>query len=315
MMTFNNQNETRVQWVIANFKPKMSRELWRQVGDFTRSAVTDFRPNHGTEADLTMSAVARLTAWSVETAALDLDRTSVFNGHNIEQYIATGCKHLSKYAAGTLRLSLMRVAEELGVVERGRVAPRRNPRPSPRAPYSASELAGFRAMSATRSNELQRRNWSAFVTLAAGCGLSAFEILHARVDDIRSHSGGLTVSVNNREVTCAASFEDDLRHLVEAATGDEYFWQSSSGWRPDNRIGISYPGLEIGRYARTEKAPTAGRLRATWIVGQLNKGVHLTTLTAAMGITSLRPLEAYLPFLTPQDPANAAAALRSEVAA
>lgn len=314
-LIFNNHDASAIARVIENFTPKMSRELWRHVGDFTRQAVTDFAPVHGREAQLIMSAVARLVAWSVEHGALELDRAGIFNGYNIEQYISDSDNPLSSYGAENARRQLMRVSESLGTVELSRVRSRPNKRPAVMSPYTGPELARFRAMSATRSNTTRRHNWAVFVALTAGCGLSTNELLQVRRANVHDTGTGVSVHVAGRIVTCTARFEDDLRTVVASDIGGEYLWTGDDLKRPNPPQGGSTVSYRMRKYARPEVAPIAGRMRATWIVNHLNNGIHLNVLTQALGVTSLRPLEGYLPYLTSRTPEQAATSLRSEVVA
>lgn len=304
----------RIRETIETYTPKMSRKLWGEVADFTRSAVTDFTPNHPREAQLLLGAVARLVAWSVDTACHDLDRTQIFHGGNIEAYIRHGNPTGTKYSTNTTRLQLMRVARELGTIDPNRIASRRVRRPSILEPYSRREIASFRAAAESRSTELRRHTWTALLTFAAGCGLSTQEVLELRYSDITTTPEGVRVDIagpNPHWTVCAHDWEDKLDRVLTVPT--------EAGWVVAPTIDRTGPAARhqltslIRAAAKHGSVPSAGRLRATWIVDRLNAGTNVVALMHSLGLTSLRPLEQYLPFATEPSFDEVAAQFRGEV--
>lgn len=308
-VVFNNQKDEAVQRVIATFTPKMSRQLWRAIGDFTRSAVTDFAPLHQREAEFVMSAVARLVAWSRETGGMKLQRETIFGGNNIEAYIKRGLENQSRYSTEHARRYLMRVSRELNVVEMDLVKSRPAQKPTMQQPYTDAEMGRFRAMGTYRSTELRKYRWTVFLALAAGCALSAYEISQVRRSDVTDSPDGVTVHVAGREVTCSADFEDDLRRCLHYAEDEYFFPYHRTNPHNKSRTIFTY----ILQMAGTEPAPNPGRLRATWIVGQLNRNTPVKTILAALGVTTLRPLEGYIRYLAEADADTARAQLRGAV--
>lgn len=309
---FNNHTDAAIKATIANFTPKMSRKLWHTTGPFTRSAVTDFAPMHEREAQLAMSATARLVAWSHETGGLKLDRDVIFSGNNIESYIAHGIENHSKYAATTVRGQLMRVARELGIVDMGLVPSRRTNRPRVQQPYSSPEMARFRAMANYQTTELRRYRWSLYLVLSAGCGLTAPEILSVKRHDVRVTDSGIVVRVNDRETVCHAAYENDLAALLESRfCGKHLFPLPLESKRSDPTTVID----AIRKMGGSEPTPDSRRMRATWIVWQLNNGTPVPTILNALALTRLRTLEGYLPYVSRADEATAHTQLRGEVVA
>lgn len=306
---FNDHTEDAIQHLIATFTPKMSRQLWRAIGDFTRSAVTDFAPLHQREAEFVMSAVARLVAWSRETGGMKLQRQTIFGGNNIEAYIKRGLENYSPYSAAHTRRYLMRFAHELNVVDMDLVKSRPARKPATQQPYTDAEMGRFRAMGTYRSTELRKYRWTVYLSLAAGCALSAQEISQLRRSDVTDSPSGVTVGVSDREVTCSAEFEDDLRLCLHYADDDYFFPSQRTNPRDGNHAILTY----ILRMAGTEQAPNPGRLRATWIVGQLNRNTPVKTIMAALGVTTLRPLEGYIRYVAEADADTARAQLRGAV--
>ena len=311
---YNNQllSDAVIQ-TIVRFTPKMSRQAWNGTAEFTRSAVTDFAPHHEREAQLILTAVARLTAWSVDVACLPLERTAIFHGGNVEAYIARGIPAGSKYTTATSRRLLMRVARELGAVDMGRVTSRPANRPRMMEPYSAKEIASFRSMAQNRSTEHRRHNWNTYLCLAGGCGLSTLEIPLIRRADIFATERWVSVHVAGREVICSGLFENALRRAYASAHGGDYVFAIETTLdRRDHRNSVNH---FLRSAANGEPVPSAGRLRATWIVNHLNAGTNVVAMMRALGITSMRPLEQYLPFVEPPQTEVVATQLRGEVAA
>lgn len=311
--TVGNNSHLSVAAAIRNYTPKMTTELWNNTADFTRAAATDSAPRHEREARLNLAIISRLVAWSHQTAAHDLNRATIFSGSNIEQYIRRGLPAgTAPYSAANTRRQLMRIAERFGTVERHRVASRPAKRPPIHQPYTAAEIAAFRAMGTNRSTPLRRHNWTVFLALGAGCALSVNEMLGVKRSDVQSCIDAVRVHLEDRTVPCSADFERDLVELSSASFGYDYLYviDSVDSGRDHRQV-----REHLRAAAGIEEVPNAGRLRATWIVAQLNKGVSVLTLTRALGVESLRPLEMYLPYMTPEDDAVAVAALRREVAA
>lgn len=308
---FNDHQDDAIQRIITNFTPKMSRQLWRAIGDFTRSAVTDFAPAHEREAELVMSAVARLVAWSRESGGMKLQRNTVFSGNNIEAYIKHGLDGYSPYAAANARRYLMRVARELNIVEMHLVKSRPARKPNMQQPYTEAEMRRFRAMGGYRSTELRQHRWTVYLALAAGCALSASEIEQVRRRDVTDTTDGLTVQVAGREVTCSVEYEDDLRGCLNYAVDDEHLFPYPRTGRTGNQRQMVFK--YIVKMAGAEAPPVPGRLRATWIVDQLKRNTPLRTLMTALGVTSLRPLEGYIRYLPEADADTARAQLRGAV--
>lgn len=308
---FNNQSDDVVLTTITNYTPKMARQLWRETGSFTRDAIADFAPQHEREAQLMLTAVARLVGWSYDTAAHELDREVIFSGANIEAYIAQAMGATGQYSRATVRRRLMRVAEELGTVDRRRISSRPGHRPEPHKPYSSRELAALRAMGHSRSTQRRRHNWTVFMCLAGGMALSAAEIGSVKREDLSDSAAGVRFTSPNRDVTCTLAFEDDLRDALNSTLGADYLFAVDAERRPDG----SYVGAAIQAAAGLEPAPLASRLRATWIVNQLNSNVHTATVIHALGIASLRPLETYMRYVARPDATAGSAQLRKAVSA
>ena len=87
----NRQNRESVNDRIKNFTPMMPKRLWNDaVAEFTRSAVTDFAPNTPAEARNCMTDVARLASWTNDVTCQPLERRIVFDGRQIDAFIARG---------------------------------------------------------------------------------------------------------------------------------------------------------------------------------------------------------------------------------
>lgn len=294
----NTQINDDVALTIRNYSPMLPKRLWNDVADFTRSAVTDFGPSSRPEASAAMGSVARLAIWTVDVACLPLERRIVFDGRQIDSFMARGDIGANATTKRTRRLVLLRIAGELAAFDPVRRDAGKKPKTPPFAPYSAAQLVRFRSQGATRSTALRCHNWMVLLALGAGCALTTSEIIDLAVDDVLLGADSVSVNVRGdraRVVTCLAAWEGAIRELLVSPFAKESLFARDI--RPT--VPAHYVGRFMARAAKGAEQFTVERLRSTWIVGHLQAGiVPPVSLMRAVGVTSFSTFERLVPFVS-----------------
>ena len=282
----NSQNSHAVNERIKNFIPMMPKRLWNDaVAEFTRSAVTDFAPNTEAEARSCLSAVARLASWTSEVTCNALERRIVFDGRQIDGFIARGLPGLYPSTARMMRLRLLRIAAELETYDPMRRNAGRKAHFPPYAPYGSAEILRFRSQGATRSTALRRHNWMTLLALGAGCGLSVTEVIDLRIDDVHAGADALRVCVRGdrpRTVVCLAAWESDLHQLLASPLLEAHLFVKD--FRPNDPS--HFVTVFLKNASKGAEKFKVERLRSTWLVEHLAGGTEPFALMAAAGVKS-----------------------------
>lgn len=104
-------SEAGVTYRIDTYAPNISDRYWEIIGDFVRQAVVEAQSSTPYRAAALMSIVAKHTLWCWQTAGLPLERETIFNRVVIEEYVAGGCRNVTRSTRGNFRSQLLRVAE------------------------------------------------------------------------------------------------------------------------------------------------------------------------------------------------------------
>ena len=148
-----------------------------------------------------------------------------------------------------------------------------------------------------QSTEFRRRTLGAIMSLGAGAGLSAHEMLTVRPEHLEPTCAALLVHVGGprkRTVPLVAEWEDLLFDAVDLAEEGQYFFLPRTSRQAKNAL-WNFLRHCNGHGIR----PNPQRLRSTWLVTQLNGGTPLSTLMWAAGLKEMSSLNRYLRFLEP----------------
>jgi len=307
-----NHSSEEIADTIQNYKPMLPKRLWNgDVENFTRSAVTDFAPTSKREASAAMSAVARLAIWSVHVACQPLERDVVFDGRQVDAFIARGSSGVNDEGTRSLRLRLLRIAAELVVFDPSRRDGRKQPKARPFAPYTTKEIVRFRSQGNTRSTPLRRHNWMTLLTLGAGCALSTSEIVGLRTDDVLLNDDAVRIAVRGdraRTVICLAEWEGDIRLLVSSPLVSTYLFVKTE--RP--RTPPMYVTRFLDTAAKGGEKFTVERLRSTWMVGHLSAGTPAVPLVRMAGVKSFSTFERLFRYVAEPTPNDLTAVFRRQ---
>ena len=161
------------------------------------------------------------------------------------------------------------------------------------APYTEDEVAELRSW-ARMSTGARRKSALALVALGVGAGLSASEVTAVRKSDIDKQGNEIVVNVHGsraRSVRVEGTCAEDLAIALRAIQPND--WVFCSGRTAAGK------NLVTNFVARTQTdgiSPNSQRMRATWIVGHLNRGTAVVELMRAAGVASLEAVTRYVQF-------------------
>ena len=288
--------------------PKVAAPYWNEIGDFSLAAVEEAGPAIPYRQGELLRAATGLTLWAWQTSGLPLERDVIFRRHTIERFVAEGLAHYTNSGRTTRRSQLLRMAEFL--LGPKVMPPRMRPigLPEALAPYTHEQLASFRSLAATQSPRHRLVNAEVLLSLGFGAGLAAREITNLRVGDIRVDNEGVLVDVTGdrpRTVPLLAEWEPAIIELVQRARPVDWAFLPGRTKAYKNVVTnfVYWSGTE-------EETPQTPRMRSTWVVHQLSRGVHVVPLLQAAGVKSLEAIARYVKYVPGIDPDQARAILR-----
>jgi integrase len=276
------------------YTPTIDIDTWAATRSLVTAAVAKCKGKTAYVADDLMQATTRLAARVHEQPELELSRRVVFAPATIERFIAEGLLHYAPASRGNRRSMLLRMSEALlgDSALRVRLAPM--PASTASAPYTKEEIAELRAW-VRLSTGPRRKNAMALVALGFGAGLSASEILGVTRRDIVAEGTKALVTVRGarpRTVLMERAWSDKLlRAVAKLEPGD---WVFGNGRTTSGKNLVTN---FIAKTATAGLAPNTQRMRATWIVGQLQAGVGAVPLMRSAGVASLEAITRYVQFV------------------
>ena len=298
---------------IERFRPDMPEEVWAAIADSVRAWVAECETHGMPETRRLLGIVAQHVRWCWETAGLPLDKGVVFRHQVVAEFIENGLPNAKPATRGSYRSTLMNAADILLEGAQVIYRPPKLPASDPACPYTASEITLLRYWAAGQRTELLRVNATLLLALTLGGGLSNNELMRAQAGQVTVDDDGVLIQVTGdrpRVVPVLSEWEETVAAIAQAA------------WRPDlylfrpTRQSIT-PNAVYNFIHRSNNKPfqiSVQRLRATWLVTHLSSDTPVRALLAASGITYLKGLDRYLPFVPEADVAASRAALRRRAA-
>lgn len=286
--------------IFDSYQPAISKESWSACRDFVIETIQSRYGHDRSEQDIkkALSLLTGFADWALNAAVGYIDAT-VLTPEYIDAYRTFRGGEVDTAFAERERKTLYALAGE-------RVA--REARPTSTTsrgaqPYSRAEQDEIVRWTERQSTDARRRTCRAMAALGLGCGVSPKEMLHARRRDIITLADGMPgLAVDGREVPVTIEWSDALRSLVDGDP-DEY---------------LVAPGCLVRRAdlmktisaRHGQPAPTAQRMRATWLLAHVDGGTPLNTLIEAAGLGSEDFLRRLLPYAERPTGAARLAALR-----
>lgn len=302
--------EGAVSTRILKYRPSnVDSDTWQRVGPSVLALVAAVLPASEDAAARYLNVSAKLAVWCDQQGgepdpAQWLERTS------IDRFCVEGCRDLSPRTAINYRSILHQLRESVEWDGRSEPRPVRivGARSNPKAPYTHTEMAAIRSWLCGLPTPQQRHDAASLVSLGAGCGLAADEILQVYPRNVRLLDSGMVVvdvpGSRSRLVVCRRSWEGSLADTQGAVSESRYIFRP--GRESASKNGISHWLDKLPHHPSVGRVSTA-RLRTTWLVELLNERLPLAVIVQAAGLTTLQSLSPYLRYL---DATSADAAAR-----
>jgi len=295
----------RIAWLDAYTPAVVEPGVWALIGGFVREQVVRLDVDDETIKRLAR-VLARLTAWAFR-AGFPLDIEQVLDPATVESFVSAVASGESTMTVAVWRSDLRRLGPALTTTAPWERAPVPLTPQSGATPYTHREVClirgGVAAAAPTRRAHLAR----VAVTLGLGVGLDGRWVGNVRGSDVVEVVDGLAVAVpapHSRLVAVRTDFAEDLAALAADAGSDPLVGAGVG----KNRVTQALAATEIdqGRIVIATR-----RLRATWLLALINRGVHLGVIVEAAGLGSPDALAAVLRHADPVDPEDAAKQVRS----
>lgn len=246
---------------------------------FARRVVAAAAPGCVMRARSLLWVCSRLAAWGAKVG-LEASPAVLLHRSVIERFVQVGLAGRGDALRRTARTNLRFVASRCGVAVEPRPAPLRRTRA--KAPYSPGEVDAWFALAAAQPTESRRHRLTGLLCLGLGAGLERAELRGVTGRHVVARSGGVVVAVVGHHPRCVpvlARYHDRL--LTAAAfAGDGFVCGGTSATRKNvtsNLVDRLAGGVDLGRL-------DVGRLRATWLVGHLDR-LGIAALFTAAGVT------------------------------
>ncbi|TFB76736.1 site-specific integrase [Cryobacterium glaciale] len=286
--------------VIIRYRPQLSDLQWDAVREFTIVTAINMKPRTFETVRRMMTMTGRFNAWVWASTGTTLTVERVYTQNNVYRYLQECLpKHSETHRWGVAR-QLGTIAE---VLAENTVTRLPTPHAHRRRPFTIAEVASMHSWAASLTTDLKRQNAQALLGLAGGAGLRANEIIDLRLGDIDIVDGRLFVTVpgmNSRRVPVRHPWNRTLlRSLAGRTDSSEYVFRAYrfEEYRP--RAIQTFLTDHPGRVRAT-----LTRLRATWIVAQIDNGLPLPVLMALAGFSTTGSLDKHLVHAQPLDVAN-----------
>lgn len=283
--------------VIDGYEPAgLDANIWAGVADEVRSWVRAAAPSHRRRALQLLYAAAHLAAWC-RSQAIAVGASTSLRHSTIERFClaAERDKRLSSTSRSTIRSRLRCIAAANAVPGNPPPSPP-IPRQSVRPPYSPGEVEAYFALARAQSSRTRRQRLLVLLCGALGGGLGTEDFRQLRGEDVAQlPDGTVTIEVRGRRprrVIVLDCYASELLTLAEESGAELML-----GGKADRRsvttgiLSRIEGGLDLPRL-------DPARLRSTWVVEHLERGVRLDVLMAAAGMqspTTLADLVKHLP--------------------
>ncbi|OIK23386.1 hypothetical protein [Streptomyces malaysiense] len=284
-----------------------------RIGADCRRAVTRARPATPKQARDWLGALAHAAAHA-DACGRPTKAEQLLTPEAIEWYLATGCLHLDQSSRSNRRCRLNHLRRALLGPDLITGRPAAYSGSDPSRPYTRSEQAQLYASARSQPTDELRYGLLTLLALGLGCGLDSPEVIPLRTHDVReAPNGAVGVAVRGpraRVVLCRTAWAAVLTEATAWASRPgqaRYLFRPASHARGTNTV--------TNFLARTKKPPGSpslviGRTRATWLVDAIEARMHLPTLMAAAGLTTLRSIDRVLPHVRNLTPDQASAVLK-----
>lgn len=278
------------------YRPQMPSRDWDAIAPYVHDVVARAEPIVTYSARELYPAVTRLAHFTCSEYA-PLTDAAVFDPYMVNRFITHHLAGYNRASRNTIRARLRRVSEALlGDDAVGKF--KALGKAEAVTPYTVAEQASLEGWSRAQTSEERRTSAAALLSLGFGAGLTGAEIIRQRLEDIVSTASAVEIHVcgsTPRVIPVLEAWSTGIR--------DRFNYMHGGGWafRADQRGGnINLITDFVSRTAAPVEIQTR-RMRATWLVEQLEAGTPLKTLLRISGLQSAEALDRVLPFVREKD--------------
>ncbi|QYF74360.1 tyrosine-type recombinase/integrase [Cryobacterium sp. PAMC25264] len=284
--------------VIVRYRPLLSTLQWNAVREFTIITAVRMQPRTFETVRRLMTMSARFNVWVWAATGTELTIERVYTHNNVYLFLQERlAKHSEIHRWGVVR-QLGAITDALGTASIKRLpSPKRNPR---RRPFTLAEVAALHSWAASLTTNFKRQNALAILGLAGGAGLRSDEVIETRIRDIEIIEGRVFVHVPGiraRTVPVRTPWNRTLLRSLDGRTEtDEFVFR---GWRLDEYRPRAIQTFLTEHPSRIRA--TVSRLRASWVITQIDNGLPLPVLMKIAGFTATASLDKHLVHAQPLD--------------
>lgn len=272
--------------VFETYTPHIPTDIWNELKPFVVETVRAHYSDGRTRDDV-HHGLMTLTGFAdwVYTLGLGALGADILRGDVIDAYTTYRKTEVAGFLAERER-------KRLRIIAGLRSGPEARPdstSSTPQTPHSEAEQGEIRRWTEWQARAERRQDATAIAALGLGCGLTALEMMRARVGDVRMLDDAfLGVEVNGRVVPVLDAWHDELATVLPGLSEDFLIGRGttvrdSAGLQD---IITSLPGLR----------PSAQRMRATWMLAHVDAGTPLPDFLDAAGLKSPDVLRRLLKF-------------------
>jgi hypothetical protein len=296
------------EWA-KTYKPQMIAAAdWEQAGlkAFVIEQLERLDPPGVAQAKKDALELAKIAKWCLDQG-LDLDVEVVLDPDTVERY--TTYALADDAHKGDYRARLRRLGRTLTVKAPWEPAAAPLKRRTIALPYEADDLGRLLRDAQRQPTQLRHRAFRAVLALGLGAGLDGRWAGHVRGLDVTVRRGVTLVEVGApapRKVPVLATWEDEVQQLA-ASAGQGLLL---GGQPPAARNLVN---RRVAEFVLGQGSPrlVAARLRSTWLVGHLARGIRLPELASAAGLQGITTLSDLLPHVPPVTEVDAEQQLRA----
>jgi site-specific recombinase XerD len=290
---WNHQSEV-IDNLIENYTPHgMSAANWDAIEADVRAIVRKTNPQSFYGCMNMYAGIAYLAEWAWKRGQ-SLDPKELLDPANIDRFVATGCPGLSQGSRATRRAVLRTLHRRyFGTAQIGPKSafPKTD---SPMAPYTDEELGEFIFWAENQSSEVNTRAAHVMLGLSGGAGLASEDAISVKVGDVRRSKGLMVVTVHGRRPR-QVPVRPDFEHFI--IMGKKGLPKESKLLLPHRERSARSKAANFIKESVGDNKPSFQRLRITWLIYWLERGIPLAALIKAFGVTELHSISRYMKWL------------------
>lgn len=308
---YNSRHPEETLRVIATYRSRAVGEHWNAIEQIVRSSVSQLPPISASAIRYYLVAVSRFAHWVYTVTGLPLDRAEeVFQHYLIRRFAREELSSHDKPYQYAILSRLGAIADLYGDTDPHRATPEVG---FTETIYSSREIAALSISVRRRDTVLRRHQAQTLLALGLGAGLRSEELTRARVDWITLDGDTATVQVPNGPHPRMIPVRHDWVRTLRGGIGD----RNAEDWAIPGYRNPKVPSrvlAQIGIDDASEPHPQPTRMRATWAVGHLERGLPLDLFMQIAGIDDPGTLRNFLVRMAPRSVADFRSQITGEVA-